>query len=608
MKLLMGYELILILVVLFLAFFALAIDLWSPDAVLLTALVLVTVGGVLNLEQALRGFGNSTLLALGSLYIIAAALRESGALDRASEFILGKETRSIRRILIRLCPSVTLYSAFLNNTPIVAMGIPAIRSWSKKNRVPVSKLLMPLSFAAILGGICTLIGTSTNLITHGLLQSHGMPGFSFFELSLLGVPCAIAGLFYLIVISPKLTPARRDIRYQEEKKRELLVELEITQGANVVGQSVEESGLKTFPGFYLSRINRDDREIAPVPDEEELRAGDHLLYAAQGGVAAKVPDLSGYPGLQLALLPPREIKSDRKMNRELHQVVVKEGSRLVGATIEEGKLLDRFGAAVTGVRRKGKRIDQPLGDFILHAGDVLLLDTGRGFRGAYEETPDFFLTSEAGGEGPGEKKNIKEQRPGGKDLYVSVAVLFGVIAMAAFGGMHIALAGILGVVVLLTFGVIEAGEARESVDWTVLIVIGAALGLGSAMEESGAAEIIASWLVEFTSAYGARTVLAGVVITTVILTEIITNNGAVALMFPIVLSVAESQGFEARGLFIAMTIAASMSLITPIGYQTNLMVYGPGNYKFTDFFKVGFPLQITLWAIVIILAPIIWPM
>ncbi|MGK7371136.1 MAG: SLC13 family permease, partial [Candidatus Halalkalibacterium sp. M3_1C_030] len=426
--------------------------------------------------------------------------------------------------------------------------------------------------------------------------------------SLIGIPCAIAGLIYLVVVSPQLTPARRDIRYQEEKKRELLVELEVTSGASVVGKTVEASGLKTFPGFYLSRINRDDREIAPVPDEEVLRAGDHLLYSATGGVAAKVPDLSGYPGLQLALLPPRQIKSDREKNRELHQVVVKEGSRLIGSTIEEGKLLDRFGAAVTGVRRKGKRIDQPLGDFVLHAGDVLLLDTGRGFRGAYEETPDFFLTSEAGGEGPGDKKDIKEHRPGGMDLYVSVAVLLGVVASVAFGGMHIALAGILGVVVLLSFGIIEAGEARESVDWTVLIVIGAALGLGKAMEESGAAVIIASWLVEFTSAFGPRAVLAGVVITTVILTEIITNNGAVALMFPIVLSVAQVEGFEARGLFIAMTIAASMSLITPIGYQTNLMVYGPGNYKFTDFFKVGFPLQITLWAIVIILAPIIWPM
>jgi len=604
----MGFDLILILIVLLLAFIALAIDLWSPDAVLLSALVIVTAGGVISLEDAMLGFGNSTLLALGSLYIIAAALRESGALDRASEFILGKQTRSIRRILIRLCPSVTVYSAFLNNTPIVAMGIPAIRSWAQKNKIPVSKLLMPLSYAAILGGVCTLIGTSTNLITHGLLQSHGFEGFSFFELAWIGVPCALAGLLYLVFVSPQLTPARRDIRYQEEKKRELLVELEITPGAGVVGQTVEEANLKTFPGFYLSRINRDEKEIAPVPNDEELAAGDHLLYAAQGGVAAKIPDLSGYPGLRLALLPPRDIKRDKKKHRELHQVVVKEGSRLVGSTVEEAKLLDRFGAAVTGVRRKGKRIDEPLGEFILHAGDVLLLDTGRGFRGAYEETPDFFLTSEAGGEAPGAQEAKKEQRPGGTDLYISVAVLIGIVALAAFGVMHIALAGILGVVVLLIFNVIEAGEARESVDWTVLIVIGAALGLGKAMEVSGAANIIGTWMVELTSELGPRAVLAGIVIATVILTEIITNNGAVALMFPIALSVAETQGLEARGLFIAMTIAASMSLLTPIGYQTNLMVYGPGNYKFTDFFKVGFPLQVILWTIVIILAPIIWPM
>lgn len=604
----MGFDLILILVVLFFAFLALAIDLWSPDAVLLTALVIVTVGGVIDLEQALRGFGNSTLMALGSLYIIAAALRESGALDRASELILGSETRSVRRILVRLCPSVTVYSAFLNNTPIVAMGIPAIRSWAQKNSIPVSKLLMPLSFAAILGGICTLIGTSTNLITHGLLQGHGFKGFTFFELAWVGVPCALAGLLYLIFVSPKLTPARRDIRYQEEKKRELLVELEITEGADIIGKTLENSGLQSFPGFYLSRINRDDREIAPVPKDEILRAGDHLLYAAQGGVAAKVPELTNYPGLRLALQPPRTIKREEKTDRELHQVVVKEGSRLVGSTVGEAKLLDRFGAAVTGVRRRGKRIDQPLGEFVLHAGDVLLLDTGRGFRGAYEETPDFFLTSEAGGEGPGGKMQKKEQRPGGKDLYVSVAVLIGVIALVTAGVLHIALAGILGVVALLTFNVIEAGEARESVDWTVLIVIGAALGLGQAMEVSGAAEIIATWMVEITSTFGPRAVLAGVVISTVILTEIITNNGAVALMFPVALSVAESQGFEARALFIAMTLAASMSLLTPIGYQTNLMVYGPGNYKFTDFFKVGFPLQVILWTIVIILAPIIWPM
>ncbi|SMO78677.1 SLC13 family permease [Fodinibius sediminis] len=604
----MGFDQLLIFGVLLFAFVGLAVDLWSPDAVLLTALAVVTVSGVISLEQAAEGFGNTTLIALGSLYVVAAALRESGALDRASEFILGKKTRNIQKILLRLCPSVATYSAFLNNTPIVAMGIPAIRSWAQKNQIPVSKLLMPLSFAAILGGLCTLIGTSTNLITHGMLQNHGYEGFAFFELAWLGIPCAAVGLTYLIFISPSMTPARRDIRYEEERKRELLVEIEIEEGAGVAGKTVEEVGLDLFPGFYLSRINRNGREIAPVPEGERLRAGDHLFYAAQGGIAAQMPSLTDYPGLRLALQPPREIRQEQRKDRELHQVVIKEGSRLVGSTIEEAHLLERFGAAVTGVRRRGKRIDQPLGEFVLHPGDVLLLDTGRGFHGAYEDAEDFFLTSEAGGEGPGETADIKEQRPGGRDLYVSVGVLVGIVGLVAAGILHIALAGILGVAVLLTFNVIEAGEARKSVDWTVLIVIGAALGLGRAMEVSGAAQMIGGWMVDLTSAYGPRAVLAGMVIVTAILTEIITNNGAVALMFPIVLSVAESQGFEARGLFIGITLVASMSLLTPIGYQTNLMVYGPGNYRFTDFFKVGFPLQLVLWTVIIILTPIIWPM
>ena len=342
-------------------------------------------------------------------------------------------------------------------------------------------------------------------------------------------------------------------------------------------------------------------------DDARMHREDHRLDAAEGVISAKAPQIEQHPVLELGVEPQLEIGRDERV-RDLCQVVLKDGSRLVVSSVGEAQLLERFGAAVTGVRRRGQRIEQPLGKFVLHPGDVLLLDTGRGFRGAYEDTEDFFLTSEAGGEAPGDPDEVKEHRPGGKDLYISVGVLFGIVGLVAAGVTHIALAGILGVAVLLTFNVIEAGEARKSIDWTVLIVIGAALGLGKAMEVSGAAVLIGQGMVELTSAYGPRTVLTAVVIVTVILTEVITNNGAVALMFPIALSVAETQGIEARGLVIGITLAASMSLITPIGYQTNLMVYGPGNYKFTDFFKVGFPLQLTLWIVVIILTPIIWPM
>lgn len=604
----MGFEIALTFTVLILAFLALAFDVWSPDAVLLTALAIVTAGGVINLDQALQGFGNTTLLALGSLYVLAAALRNSGALEHAGEIILGSGSQNIRKILLRMCPSVTVYSGFLNNTPIVAMGIPTIRHWSRKYNVSASKLLMPLSFAAILGGTCTLIGTSTNLIAHGLLQKHGLQGFSFFELAWLGVPCAIVGLIYLIFISPKLTPNRSDIREEEEEQRKSLVEMEITDDTPLIGQTIEEASLAKFPGFHLVRINRDDNEIAPVSKDEILQEGDHLFYAPREEVSEMAPDLTDYPGLRLAVQPPRTIKREEKQNRELHQVVVKEGSRLVGSTVEEAKILDRFGAAVTGVRRGDQRIKQPLGEFILRPGDVLLLDTKRGFQRAYEDSEDFYLTSEAGGEEPHSSEPDVEERTGGKDLYISVATLAAIIILVTAGVMHIALAGILGVAVLLAFNVIEPGEARKSVDWTVLIVIGAALGLGQAMEVSGAAEMIGNAMVDMTIAYGPRAVLGGAIIVTAILTQIITNNGAIALMFPIALSLAQTQGFEARGLIIGITLSASMAFLTPIGYQTNLMVYGPGNYKFSDFFKIGLPLQVLMWIVMIILVPVFWPL
>ncbi len=589
-------------------FAALAVDLWTPDAVLLVGLTAVTVTGVIDLESALLGFANPTLLALGSLYVVAAALRESGALDRAVQMLLGEGDRGIRRVLVRMCPSVSIYSGFLNNTPVVAMGIPALRRWGRRQGVPASKLLIPLSYAAILGGLCTLIGTSTNLVVHGLLQSHGYAGFGFFELAWVGVPCAIAGLAYVIFVSPFLTPDRVDIREEEERQRALLVELELTDGSSLVGETVEESGVAVLPGLRLARINRGDREIAPVRSEEELRARDRLFYEASEDVEPPVPNLAHYPGLQLAARTPREIKRTGRA-RELHEAVVTEGSRLAGSTVEKVRFLERFGAAVTGVRRGGNRLGGPVGQVVLRSGDVVMLDTGAGFREAFEDVAEFLVTTEAGGEGPEEHLEAPaEARPGGRHLVVSVAVLVGIVALVATGTLHVALAGMLGVTALIALRVIEPARAREAVDWSVLLVIGAALGLGQAMESSGTADLVAGAIVDLTASYGSRAVLAGVVVATAMLTEIITNNGAVAIMFPIVISVAQTLGVEPRALFISVTLAGSMSLMTPIGYQTNLMVYGPGNYRFTDFFRVGAPLQVVLWVVVIVLAPIVWPM
>ena len=340
---------------------------------------------------------------------------------------------------------------------------------------------------------------------------------------------------------------------------------------------------------------------------EVLRAADRLFYEASKGIEPPVPNLADYPGLKLAARTPREIRRTGRA-RELHEAVVKEGSRLAGSAVEDVRFLERFGAAVTGVRRGGARLGAPLGEVVLRSGDVLMLDTGAGFREAFEDVGEFLVTSEAGGEGPEEHVDLADVRPGGKNLVESVVVLIGVVALAASGTLHVALAGMLGVTALITLRVIEPARAREAVDWSVLLVIGAALGLGQAMEASGTADLVAGGIVDLTASYGSRAVLAGVVVATALLTEIITNNGAVAIMFPIVISVAHTLGVEPRALFVSVTLAGSMSLMTPIGYQTNLMVYGPGNYRFTDFFRVGAPLQVVLWTVVIVLAPIVWPM
>lgn len=623
----MSVELMLTFGVLIAVFVTLMLDVLSADAVLLGGLVVVVVGGVIDLERALQGFGNSTLLALGSLYVVAAGLRETGALDLASSYVLGGE-KSIRRLLLRMCPSVTVYSAFLNNTPVVAMGIPAIRGWCRRHGVSPSKLLMPLSFAAILGGICTLIGTSTNLVVHGLLQSHGLEGFGFFELAWVGVPCAVIGLLYVIFVAPALTPERADIRDEEEEERADLIEVELAADSPLVGRTVRDTDLTLLPGLTLVRIERGAEKIAPIQDSETLRPGDRLLFTTSQmgeGMEAAPPspsdlespddddirsidnyervrnvprrdlDLSAFPGLRLAYTDVETMG-----NRELHQVVVREGSSLIGEALPDISFRQRFGAALTGLRRDGTRLTPPFDDIDLHSGDVLLLDTQPGFREAHEESEEFFVTSEAGGETDKTKAEARRQREqmrpqgGGWQLRLSVAVILSIVALVGSGLLHVAVAGPLGAVVLVAAGILSPGQAREAVDWNVILVIGAALGLGQAMEASGAARLLGEGIVQATAPLGPYGLLTGVILGTAVLTNIVTNNGAVALMFPIVLSVTESQGLAPRAFMVSITLTASMAFLTPIGYQTNLMVYGPGNYRFLDFARVGGVLQVLL--------------
>ncbi|MDP2497479.1 MAG: SLC13 family permease [Candidatus Palauibacterales bacterium] len=603
-----GGEALLTLAVLALLLTALVMELYSVDMLMMGGLTLMVLLGVVELERALQGFANPTLAALGSLYVVAAGLRESGALDAAAGHLLGQE-RSLRSALARLVPSVTVSSAFLNNTPIVAMAIPAVRVWSREHGLSASKLLMPLSYAAILGGICTLIGTSTNLVIHGLLQSHGMQGLGFFELAWVGVPCALAGWGYLVFVAPALLPDREEVRAAEERERGATVELEVEAASPLAGRTVEEASLETLPGLGLVALQRGGRRYGPVDPDETLTEGDVLVYEEVPGAGDRPPPvrIGEHPVEGLRRVPGVERErglAETEPERERHEVVIRDGSPLVGAPLEQLEFPDRFNAVVTGVRRGGRHVEKPLGEIRLRPGDVLMLETAAHFRRAFEDRPEFFVASESGEE----ERIAPERAEAGPGPLAALAILGGVVVLAATGVTHIAVAGVMGAFAMVAVGFLTPGQAREAVDWSVLVVVGAALGLGQAMEASGAAAWLGAGMIDVFAGYGEIGIVGGLLLTTAVLTEVITNNGAAALVFPIALSLAAAQGLDPRPLAIAVTIGASVSMLTPIGYQTNLMVYGPGNYRFFDFTRVGAALWALVLGVALVVIPIFWPL
>lgn len=597
----MSFEIAIVGAVLLLTFAALISEWLSADAILMGALTAVTVFGIIDIERALSGFANPTLVALASLYIVSVALRNSGALARAGPIFLGK-LKNLRAVLARLSVSVSAFSAFLNNTPVVAMGIPTVQTWAKEHGFSASKILIPLSYASIIGGVCTLIGTSTNLVVDGLMRAEGLSGLGFFELAGVGLPCAVVGCLYIVFICPSLLEDRpAPIEAERQERREVLG-ITVQPDSPLIGQTVEEAGIRTFPELHLIRINRGQKTISPISRDVVLAAHDQLFYLPDADKEIVEPDLSEYPGLEII----EEVEQAlRQAERQTHQVVVREGSPLIRRKVKETDFLERFNALVTGVRRRGKHLRGPVEQITLQAGDSIFLDTGRGFHRAFQDAPEFYIVSGVGGIGnEPEKREPIDVQP--TNVFISIAVLLGIVGSAVAGLAHISLAALVGAIILIGMNIVSAAEARRAIDWEVLLVIGAALGLAEAIDVSGLAGLTGSVIADLGAVFGPMGLLTAVVLGTMLLTELITNNGAVALFFPVVVSIAQTDGLDPRPFIIGMTVAGSLSMATPLGYQTNLMVYSAGNYRFSDFIKAGVPLQLLLAVIIIATVPMVW--
>ncbi|MCK4343191.1 MAG: SLC13 family permease [Phycisphaerae bacterium] len=574
----------------------------AADVVLLGGLTLLMVVpvpadgawrlGVLSAGEALSGLSNPGLVTVGALFIVVAGLGETGGIDWLGQRLLG-HPRTLVGAQVRIMGPVAGLSAFLNNTPVVAMLIPAVNDWAKKLGLSASKLMIPLSYAAILGGMCTLIGTSTNLVVNGLVIANtDRPGLGMFDITWLGLPCALVGTTYLLLLGRWLLPARKSVVSKMQDPREYTVEMLVEPGSPLVDKSIEQAGLRHLLGMYLMEIHRHDEVLVAVSSEQRLLADDRLVFV---GIVESVKDLHRIRGLKPATDQVFKLDAPRHQ-RVLVEAVVSDTCPLVGKTIRDGRFRSVYNAAVIAAARNGERIRAKIGDIVLRPGDTLLLEAPPSFAQQQRDSRDFFLVSAMPDSTP--RRHEK--------AWVAVVILAAMVTAAALGWLSMLVAAMLAAGLMIMTRCCSAAAARRNVDWSVLIVIAAALGIGRALDRTGTARVIADTLLEIggENPWIALAVIFGL---TTLFTEIITNNAAAALLFPIAMATADRLGVNSMPFVAAIMIAASASFATPLGYQTNLMVYGPGGYRFSDYLKIGIPLNLLMWITTVGLAPLIWP-
>jgi len=598
----------------------------GPEIVMLTGLLLLVLCGVLDLETALSGFANSGVIMIGALYVVGAGLQSTGGIEIISRTMLGRPTAKTG--LMRLMAPVAALSGFMNNTPLVAFFMPVFIQLAKRLRVSPSRFLIPLSYAAIMGGVCTLLGTSTNLVTQAILKKNDLAPMTMFELSAVGVPIAILGLIYLSTIGRRLLPDREDLlEHLEAHRREYTIEMLVSPHCPLTGKTVRQAGLRELPGLYLYRIERGSKSLDEVDPDTEIFAGDVLSFS---GIASTVVDLQRIRGLtpidHVPQASPQLPANDtaptsvpvstahsldsfegtadapapaavERIGRELCEVVVSTTSPLIGQSIRETNFRSRYNGSILAVHRSGEKLEQKIGKIILQAGDTLLIDADDDFIRRWRHSPDFILVS-----GVEDSAPVAHER-----AWISIAIFVTVLvgmSLPNFG--EPAVIAMLGAVVMIFTGCVRSSDAPRSIQLPIIILVGAALGIGEALKTSGAARLIAESMLHATGVTSPWAVLVVIYVLTMLLSELLSNNATAAMMGSLALALAAQMNVSPRPFLIAITIAASCAFASPIGYQTNLMVLNAGGYKFSDYVRVGVPLDVLCMIIACILIPLLW--
>lgn len=588
----MTVDIALVLGVAMIAMFLFATEKLRIDAVAVLVLAALAVFGLISPGEALSGFSNEATITVAAMFVLAAGLQNSGALSGIGR-LLGKAGSPLVFLLI-LFGVLAVVAPFVNNTAVVAVFMPLVMTAAAGIGMSASKALIPLSYVSQMAGVCTLVGTSTNLLVNGMARDLGHPGFTMFEFTPLGVICFVVGCAYLLTIGRWLLPDSRAGELVEDYELgKYITELRVVPESSLIGTSVGEARLGDEFGVFVLELIRGDEKIWS-PRSQTLQEGDVLIAR---GDWSKLDQLRAEAGLEINT----EFRLRARMLEEgsqqvLTELLVAPRSRLIGSTLAMLDRRWRHDATFLAIHRRGEILRSRLKDVRLHVGDVLLMLTPESSMPALRRDSSVIVLSQR-----------DAGRPVGWRAPFALVTMILVIAISALGWAPIAVTALIGAVAMTLAGCLEADEVYDSIDWRIILLLAGLLPLGVAMSESGAASFIVMNSIGLVAGFGPLVVLAVLYLMALLLTEFMSNAAAAVLLTPIGMSTADMLGVDATPFLIAVTFAASTSFATPVGYQTNTMVYNAGGYRFTDFTKVGLPLNLIFWVLGVIFIPIFWP-
>ena len=587
----MDIDIILTLSVLALALIAFIFE-WLPvDLTALIITIVLMLLGLVSPEDGISGFGNTATITVMAMFILSAGVTRTGAIQVVRDLLIKWGGKSISRKIFLMGAIVGPISAVINNTAVVAIFIPIIEDWSHKQGVSVSKLLMPLSFASILGGTLTLIGTSTNILASGLYRDGGYREFSVFEFTSLGAIIFVVGLAYLAFFTPRLLPNRKkadnDSLSQSYELNDYVTEVVVSETSSLIGETLKTSGIQRKYDIDVLELIHDGMHFPPPIADKKISAGDILIVRGSREIVLQIKEKK-----EIEILPDIKFTKDsldEELNTEqdkVGEVLILSNSRLIGSTLRDLRFRQRYNATVLAIRRGQELIRDRLGRVSLRFGDLLLVQGPKQSFLGLQTTRELLVLEQKDAE------NFREDK-----AIIAIAICVGVILASALNLIPIMVSALTGVIFMVLMGILKPGEIYGAVRWDVIFLLAGLIPLSIAMRDSGATKLISDQLLIVGNYVSGYWILTFFYIVTTVLTAILSNNAAVLLMIPLGIDIAETMGIDPISLIFAVTFAASNSFMTPISYQTNTMVYGPGGYKFIDFMRLGTPLSILMTVI-----------